>query len=75
MTLLADTVVLVVLLADWLLNMHRDWALRIDLNRLRAGHFAIRSRRQPPARGTATGSGSGSGSTRATGARDRPAEQ
>ena len=42
--LLADTIVLVILVCDWTSNLHNDWRLRINLNRLRRGDFIILSR-------------------------------
>jgi hypothetical protein len=43
-TLACDTGVGAALLYDWLSNVRNDFLLRLNLNRLRSGHYDIASR-------------------------------
>ena len=44
LTLTCDTVVGAALLGDWLANVRTDLQLRLNLNRLRSGHYEVASR-------------------------------
>ena len=52
-TLACDSAVMANLLYDWASSASNDYSLRLNLNRLRSGYFAIASRRNANAPGTA----------------------